>query len=95
MIGRDRQTLADAAVALSGSMEGVFRLSRKNGIPISDGINGLELEETGVIDINAHDYIANGKHFPATESILSQEDEFVTGPQGELILATNNETIEL
>lgn len=95
MMGRDRQTLADAVLVSAGGMEGIFDMSRKNDVAISDDINGINLEDVSVADNRARDYIHSSGHYPATEAVLSQEEEFVTGPQGELITATNNETIEL
>lgn len=95
MKGRDRQTMADAALMATGSMEGIFDMSRKNNVAVSDDINGVELNETGVIDSKAKEYISIKNHVPATEAILQIEDEFVTDSQGNILTTNQNENIEL
>lgn len=77
MIGRNRQTMADAALESSGSIEAVFALSRANGMGLDADISGVELTEVAVTDRQVVDHYRRNSIVPANapEGTDYQEDQ--------------------
>lgn len=56
MKGKDRQTVADVALVVSGSEEAIFDLARLNGVSLDTEVSGLEILEVSVLDRQVTNY---------------------------------------
>lgn len=65
MTGRDRQTIADAALMVSGSAEAMFAVARRNSTALDICIDGMELEGVTVEDKRVVEYYARNGIVPA------------------------------
>lgn len=92
MTGRDRQSVADMAMEHSGSIEGMFRISRENGIPMDAETSGMVLKDTRAIDEDAASLYARKKHSPATH--YPSETQAITDESGENITTDNLNILE-
>ena len=77
MKGKDRQTVADVALVVSGSEETMFDLARLNGVSLDTEVSGLEMLEVPVLDQQvANYYKLNGIVPPnVLEEAISEEQE--------------------
>ena len=77
MKGKDRQTVADVALAVSGSEEAIFDLARLNGVSLDTEVSGLEILEVSVLDRQVTNYYRLNGIVPASvqeEAISAEHD---------------------
>lgn len=77
MKGKDRQTVADVALVVSGSEEAIFDLARLNGVSLDTEVSGLEILEVSVLDRQVTNYYRLNGIVPASvlEEAISEEQE--------------------
>ena len=79
MIGRDRQTLADAALEACGSCEALFPIMRRHGLSANTPAEGVDFGGDAVMDREVVQHYARNGHSPACMSIegeASIDDEY-------------------
>ncbi|MBR1992410.1 MAG: hypothetical protein IJ986_09075 [Bacteroidales bacterium] len=77
MKGKDRQTVADVALVVSGSEEAIFDLARLNGVSLDTEVSGLEILEVSVLDRQVTNYYRLNGIVPASvleEAISAEHD---------------------
>lgn len=77
MKGKDRQTVADVALVVSGSEEAMFDLARLNGVSLDTEVSGLEMLEVSVLDRQVTNYYRLNGIVPASvleEAISAEHD---------------------
>lgn len=79
MTGRDRQTVADAAVEHCGNVEAMFPISRRNGVPVDAEVAGVEMADETVWHRKTAEYI-QGQGFSPANVYESEPDVLTDDP---------------
>jgi hypothetical protein len=62
----NRQSVFDVAVQTAGTPEAAFEVALKNGLSITDEIDGLEIEKMQPVNKEIEGYYRNNRLLPAT-----------------------------